>query len=139
MKNLRIAALAPLLVTATALSALTAFGSSGRAAQDSQDVAQRIGKLETRISALETANAELARRADETSTYLGRQAEAGKALVATLAEAESLGFAKGINFESREVLLAGLRAFYAAQQTGIPQPAPEPEEQAQASRVSDGR
>ena len=63
---------------------------------DGDDLKQEIADLEARIEALET--------------YAQAQAKAATALSRSLDTSEDEGFVPGINFRSREVLLAAWRA-----------------------------
>lgn len=104
-----------------------------------QESAQAQPKLEARVAALEAALAqekarhqETRRLLEETLAYLGRQAQASEAMLATLTASEEAGFTAGINFQSREILLRGWRDFHGTLQTDVPQlPAPPAEPPAQ--------
>jgi hypothetical protein len=75
------------------------------------------GDLEARVSALEKAleartKADLEKQAllEQTVKYVEKQAAAAQELLTALDRAEELGFAAGINWESRKTLLDGFRA-----------------------------
>ena len=65
---------------------------------------------------------------DETVSHLHRQSEGAGYLRDALSESEEKGFTFGINPESREVMLAGLRSFIDAVQQELP-PMPEEEDE----------
>jgi hypothetical protein len=88
--------------------------------------------LEERVAALENELATEKRRHDETRellvktlAYLEEQSAAADKLMATLTESEAEGFAVGENWRSREILLAGFRAYWGAKSTNLPK-APKP-------------
>jgi hypothetical protein len=107
-------------------------------AQGAQDAKQQ--GLEERVAALENELATEKRRHDETRellvktlAYLEEQSAAADKLLATLTESEAQGFAVGENWRSREILLAGFRAYWGAKSTNLPKapakaaaPAPAP-------------
>jgi hypothetical protein len=55
-------------------------------------------------------------------------------LLGRLDEVEALGFTKGINYESRETLLSGMRAYWGARKQGLPKVAPKPADDGAAGR-----
>lgn len=71
---------------------------------------------------------EMALLMEQTVEYLTAQARASQDLDRAFASAESQGFTAGINYQSRETLLAGLRAYTASQRSALPgsPPAGEP-------------
>lgn len=73
--------------------------------------------LEQRISGLESQLAEQRKRVDKhedlihaTIEYLDRQSRSADDMLSTLDRSEAEGFTAGINYRSREVLLAGWRS-----------------------------
>ena len=60
--------------------------------------------------------------AEETTRYLAGNKERSEALLKVLDDAEARGFTAGINFTSREVLLAGWRDYLAGEAEGLPAP-----------------
>jgi hypothetical protein len=90
-----------------------------------------VSTLETELAAEKRRHDETRALLDQTLTYLDKQSKAAKALLAVLDESEKEGFAMGENWKSREVLLAGFRAYWGAAQADVPkaaapQPAPQP-------------
>ena len=93
-------------------------------------------KLNRRIEVLEKEVATLKKEveagrglAEETTRYLAGAKERSDALLKTLDEAVAKGFVAGINFESREVLVAGWRAYLNGEADGLPgakKPEPAP-------------
>ncbi len=127
MKNLKTSVLAPLtLVSAAFFAGSFSVGAAPTQDAEGQDLAARVDALEKRIATLENTKDSASARLDDTIAYLAGQADASKGLEASIAEAERLGFTKGINYESREVLANGLRAYCAAQQKGLPDVASTP-------------
>lgn len=123
--------LLPALVFVT-LSGAIAF--SSRASTPSPSPQAGAQALEARVATLEGELAAEKKRHDETRalleqtvTYLEKQTKAGQALLGALDESEQQGFAVGENWMARQTLLAGMRAFWNDQQTGLPKlPAPPP-------------
>lgn len=107
--------------------ALVALRGEASEVRGQDDLGARIEALEQKVVGLTAANAELVlalgtSRAliDETTAYLEAQAASAAAMTATLAKSEELGFTAGINFESREVLLAGWRAHLKTIEKDVP-------------------
>jgi hypothetical protein len=105
-------------------------GAEVRGAPSAPDAKQQ--GLEERVAALENELATEKRRHDETRellaktlAYLEEQTAAADKLLATLTESEAEGFAVGENWRSREILLAGFRAYWGAKSTNLPK-APKP-------------
>ncbi|MAF64690.1 MAG: hypothetical protein CMJ84_03390 [Planctomycetes bacterium] len=95
-------------------------------------LAERVDALERDLAAARTtlealtveitSSANLTRR---TAAWARAQAVAAAAMAGTLDAAEGAGFAKGMNYTSREILLAGWRRRLAALGDGLPAaPAP---------------
>ena len=78
-----------------------------------------VDPLERRVEALEQQVVSLNRDAGERTAlledvlrYLSTQGKAAESMLFTFDESEEQGFTAGINFTSRETLLAGLRRGY---------------------------
>jgi hypothetical protein len=125
MKNL----LPVLALTTIPIAALPIFPSQEEKTQeDAVSVDQRLGALEARIAELAQRERELAKELEQVLAYFAKQSQAASALLAELDSCEALGFTAGINPQSREVLLAGFRAYYAEEQKDVPaKPAPAAE------------
>ena len=126
MKNL----LPVLALTTIPIAALPIFPSQEEKIQeDAATVDQRLGALEAKIAELVQRERELAKEHDQVLAYFAKQSQAASILLAELDSCETLGFTAGINPQSREVLLAGFRAYYAEEQKDVPAkpvPAAEP-------------
>jgi len=94
-----------------------------RAAQEEDDADPQLRELEARVHQLEGQLAATSDRLDEVIGYLRKQADGGRAVLGRLDESERLGFTAGINYASREVLLAAWRDYHGGQQKGLPKPA----------------
>ena len=84
------------------------------------NLAKRVEALETEVQALRTELKATRALQDETSRYLDAQARAAKDLQGSFDAAEKAGYTAGINFRSRELLLAGWRSYTATQLKGVP-------------------
>lgn len=80
----------------------------------------RVLALETEVKELKLSNKKQEALLTQAIKYLENQAASGAKLAKVLDRSEGLGFTKGINFESREVMLAGLRAHTKALQADVP-------------------
>ncbi|MDP6538281.1 MAG: hypothetical protein QF903_03270 [Planctomycetota bacterium] len=96
-------------------------------------LAERVDSLERELSttraslaALTTEASSTADLARRTAAWARAQAAAATAMTATLDAAEGAGFTKGINFTSREILLAGWRRSLAALGEDLPGGAARP-------------
>jgi len=78
-----------------------------------EDLQKRVALLEEQVAELMKANEEKDKGIDEVLKFLDAQAASCKTFAAVLDQSEALGFTQGINFESREVMLAGWRAHLA--------------------------
>ncbi len=87
------------------------------------DLEKRVAELESLVGSLRRENEETTHQLEQTLTYLNAQADAARQLLGTLDRSEQLGFTKGINFESREVLLAGFRSYWGGAAKDLPKPA----------------
>jgi len=85
----------------------------------------RVAKLEEELAAQKQKNEETRRLLEQTVAYLGGRAKGAQTLLGVLDQAEELGFTAGINFQSREALLAGWRAYWGETEKGLPK-LPEP-------------
>jgi len=125
----------PALALAGALVALVGIDGRAENAPGQDTLEERVQKLEKDLAVardeLGAMAADLERTTgllDQTVRYLREQSKGAAAMAATLDASERAGFAKGINFGSRELLLAGWRAQLAAQQRGLPgKPPPDPQ------------
>lgn len=107
--------------------------------QAQDDLAQRVEALETELAAARAESAGLsqelaasAQTLDALVEWVGAQAKQADALTATLQSAEEQGFTAGINYQSRETLLAGWRKALAETSKGLPKE--EPKSKADAPR-----
>lgn len=85
------------------------------------DAGSDLEALKQRQDALALELAQARAQVEKLSAYVNAQAEAAKAMEATLSEAERKGFAVGENFDSRRVLLAGWREQLATMQHNLPE------------------
>jgi hypothetical protein len=85
-----------------------------------ESLTQRVAALEEEVAALRKEVDAGKALAEETTRYLAGAKQRSDALLGTFDEAEKLGFTAGINFTSREVLLAGLRAYVRDEAAGLP-------------------
>ncbi len=91
-----------------------------KAQEGTQALEERVLQLESALSDLKKRNDESEKRLEQVVAYLEKQARAGEQLLASLEESERLGFTAGINFRSREVLLAAFRAYWGEEQADVP-------------------
>lgn len=106
---------------------LLVMGGSVQSAQEKQTLETRVQQLEFQISTdsavvmtlLDDVKKLQAHQA-QVNSYLAAQVAQAQALAKTLDESEAEGFAQGINFRSRELLLAGWREQIATQQKNVP-------------------
>lgn len=126
--------------TALAVSflALTTVGSlaltraeEGSVAAQKPDATQKIDVLERDLISTRQKLEEVSAELVETKTllaktigYLEAQSKSAATMKETLDQAETAGFTKGINFESREILLRGWREQLDALQQNVPTPLP---------------
>ncbi len=97
-----------------ASAALAAPPQSGGQDEDELPVAARLDSLEADFADLRLQLEDTQRQLLEAQARLDRQAQAAKSMLSTLDSAEAAGFAAGINFESRKMLLKGWRGLYNA-------------------------
>jgi len=123
----------PALALAGALVALVGLDGRAQVAPGQDTLEERVQRLERDLAVardeLGAMSADLERATgllDQTVRYLRDQSQGAAAMAGTLDASERAGFTKGINYASRELLLAGWRAQLAAQQKGVPgEPAPD--------------
>lgn len=97
--------------------------------------------LETRLAGIELQLAKMSEQLEaltlgqqEIRVYLDQRAVASRALDAAIDRAVQQGYTAGINFESRETLVAAWRKELEAIRTNVPMPAPIVEPPATTSR-----
>ena len=115
-----------LMIPCAALALVVASLSFGSAPQRPQ----ADPELEALKAEVESLNA----RVEAMEAFAEAQAAAGAELMTALAQSEAKGFTAGINPESREVLLAGLRASAEAMQAGADEDEDEEEPAARGDR-----
>ena len=92
-----------------------------------QGLEARVATLETELAAEKKRNDETRMLLDQSIAYLDKQSKAAQALLGVLDASEKQGFAVGENWGSRVTLLAGFRAYWGDQVTGLPKlPSPPP-------------
>ncbi len=116
-------------------AAVLATGGWVESAQEKVTLETRVATLEAQVENLlamseaQTQEVQGMRvLVDQTVRYLKQQSAGATAMLGTLSQAEKLGFTKGINFPSRETLLAGWRSQLTALSKDLPGAVPEPEE-----------
>lgn len=87
---------------------------------NTNDLEARVKSLEHELADERGRNEEARELLVQTVAYLHAHAKAGEGVLGTLTESEKLGFTAGINFRSREVLLDGLRGYYASLEEDLP-------------------
>jgi hypothetical protein len=92
-----------------------------------QALAHRVEVLEQEVLTLKQEVQAGKALAVETARYIEGAKERSEALLQTFDDAEKANFVAGINFTSREILLAGLRAYARSEAAGLPG-TKEPEE-----------
>ena len=95
---------------------------------------EQLAAQEVELAAQRDAIEALVLLSDQTVGYLAAQAQASRELDRAFAQAESQGFTAGINYQSRETLLGGLRAYTSSQRSQLPGAPPERGPDARASR-----
>ena len=93
------------------------FGTSAsfRAQDGSADAA-----LEAQVAELRAKNQELEAAMEEVQAYLKAQAASASRVLAAVQASEEAGFAKGINWQSREILLNAWRDYHGTLQKAVP-------------------
>jgi hypothetical protein len=85
------------------------------------ELKRQVARLTADVSLLkQAAGGEESEKEKQLLAYVEAQAQAAAELDKVFAESEEKGFTYGINPESREVLLAGLRRFTATLQSNVP-------------------
>jgi len=116
-------ALAPfVLLSPFVVSSLGAPHAASAGATRVQDkgLEERVAALETELAAERKKNEETRALLEQSIAYLDVQAQSAKTMLTTLDDVEREGFTPGINFRSREILLAGMRAVWGSTQQGVP-------------------
>ena len=111
------------LVLAGALLVSGLTGSRVRAHQDQNprsELEQRMIELEQVVAEFAARNEALDERLEQVIVYLDKRAKNCRVLLQEIDESQRLGFTAGINFNSREVLVAAWRSYYGDQQKGLP-------------------
>ncbi len=101
----------------------------------------RMAALEREVSTLQEENAQLRALLDSTVAYLEAQSRSSQEMLASLDVSEGQGFTKGINYQSRETLIAAFRSYWEGVSTGLPKvkkPDDESENEAE-EKPSNGR
>lgn len=138
------------LTVGTGLFLLTFAAFAGRPAASAQepakqgsaqDVEARLAALEAKVAGFEKKNEETVKLVEQTVAYLEKQGKSAQTLAGVLDVVQEQGFAVGENWKSRETLLAGLRAYLADNQAGVPKlpaapAAAKPAPQAQRRRAA---
>jgi hypothetical protein len=111
-----------LLPTGLALALLLGLGLAQPPSQDDGGAGDdaRLRALETEVTALKADLKANKLLLEETTRYLAGAKARSAALLKTFDEAQDAGFTAGINFRSREILLAGLRAYVSDEAAGLP-------------------
>lgn len=100
-----------------------------------QGLEARVATLESELAAEKKRHDEARLLLDQTLAYLEKQSRAAQTLLGVLEVSEQQGFAVGENWGSRVTLLAGFRAYWGDQQSGLPKlPAPPPQKPAAPRR-----
>jgi len=98
-------------------------------APQADGLASRVEALESELKQLRMANKSQEALLKQAILYLENQATSAAALSAAMTRTESLGFTKGINYQSREVMLSALQAHCKALQKNVPRlPKPAPKQ-----------
>jgi len=128
---MKIVAIVSCLVLTVGAGIAFSQGGGGPVAAQKPDAGQKIDVLERDLVStrqkLEEVTAELVETKTvlaKTILYLDAQAKSAAAMKDVLEQSESAGFTKGINFESREILLRGWREQLDALQQNVPSPIP---------------
>lgn len=109
-----------LLLTTTVALSMRASAPAQGAAAGQQGLEARVATLESELKAEKKKNDETRALLEQTLAYLDKQMKSGQTLVGALDQCEQQGFAVGENWQSRQTLLAGIRAYCGDQQTGLP-------------------
>ena len=98
-------------------------GDAQEAGQDSP-LEARVVALEKALADEEKAHTETRAILDQTVEYLQASSQSAGRMMGVLDSVEAAGFTAGINYKSREMLLAGLRDQYRTAQASVPQSKP---------------
>ena len=85
-----------------------------------EGLSARVDALEAEVVALKQQVATATALVEESARYLAGAKARSEALLTTFDAVEKAGFTAGINFHSRELLLAGMRAYAADEAKGLP-------------------
>ena len=117
------------LPTLAAVLALLGTGLAQEASQDPQDpLDARVEALEQEVLALRAETAAQKALLEETTRYLAGAKQRSDDLLKTLDEAQKAGFTAGINYTSREILLAGFREYARGEAADVPGAPPKKKE-----------
>ncbi len=95
---------------------------------------ERVEVLEGELATLKEEAAAQKALTEEALRYLAGAKQRSEALLKVFDESEKAGFTAGINFTSREILLAGLRAYVRDEAANLPASKKVEEKKAPASR-----
>jgi hypothetical protein len=111
-----------LLPTGLALALLLGLGLAQAPSQDGGGAGDdaRLRALETEVAALKDELKANKLLLEQTTRYLAGAKARSTALLKAFDQAQDAGFTAGINFHSREILLAGLRAYASDEAVGLP-------------------
>ena len=113
--------LALILVASAALALPTQDGAEDEGA-GADTLESRVTALEKELADQRRVQAETERRLEQAIAYLHQQARASQSMLASVDASEAAGFTAGINFRSREILLAGFRSLWDTAQENLPAP-----------------
>ncbi len=106
-------------------AAVLALSAGAQSSQGGADLLQRVELLEQQLSearsqvdGLKEALTQNTQSLDQLTRWVEAQAKGAAAMASTLDAAEAQGFTAGINFESRETLLAGWRKAPSSRRAG---------------------
>ena len=91
-----------------------------RGLSDESELEARVVALEKALADEEKAHAETRAILDQTTEYVQANAASAQRMMGVLDAVEAAGFTAGINYKSREMLLAGLRDQYRTAQDSVP-------------------
>lgn len=110
----------PIAIACAALLSLAATPAPQDPSQSALE--KRVAALEEDLAEQRRLHAETRALLDETLAYLDTWAQDSQKLLGVLDASEQAGFTAGINFRSRELMLAGFREYWNAQSKGLPAP-----------------
>ena len=136
MKTLTIATLSLLVLPAFTLVQKTP---PQKASPEQGELEKKVAALEDELATLKEKSAQDKALLEQVVASLEGQSQEATKMLASLDESEQLGFTAGINFRSREVLLAGMRGYWSEVQKGVPKaPAKKADAQAPPARERSG-